>query len=220
MDANSETHRRALGLHGPRHSTSFALAALGVVLSGLSLSACSDLGEAAGDPVPDPPSSTAVSPPSPSASETEPAWTDEYSADQLDAYAAALARWQEYSDKTESIYREGRDTPEARKVFQEYDMQAAARIRSLAETYDAGELRTLQGPEAVSAEPVGITEQVVLISQCNDYSQVQVTRAGEPVADAIPEHVVTPILIEMDLVPGREWMVARVQLKDEKSCSA
>ena len=153
-------------------------------------------------------------------SPTDPPWLDDFTADEIAVYEAALARWQEYSEKSAQIYRLGRDTEAAREIFREYDMRAITRIKSLAESYDAQGLRTIQGPVPLSAKPVSVEPRVVVISQCNDYTDVQVTRAGEPVDGVTPKHLRTPITIEMDKPAGHDWMVARVQLKDEKSCSA
>lgn len=161
--------------------------------------------------------SMTTEPSSPSAEASS--WMDRFDADQLEKYEAALTRWQEYSRKTEAIYREGLDTPEAREVFREYDLQAVARIRSLAETYEAQGLRTVRGPESLSTEAISIDGSVVRLSQCNDYSRVLVTRNGKRVPGLKPQNPVTPLLIEMDRVAGGDWMVARVQLKDRTSCA-
>ena len=146
-------------------------------------------------------------------------WTDEFDEEQLERYDEALTRWQEYSRKTAVIYRKGLDTPAAREVFREYDLQAVARIRSLSETYEAQGVRTVRGPEPLSTQAISIARTVVRISQCSDYSRVLVTRDGERVQGVKPRHAVTPLLIEMDRVAGGDWMVARVQLKDRTSCA-
>ncbi|MCM0621958.1 hypothetical protein [Nocardioides bruguierae] len=148
------------------------------------------------------------------------AWRSRFSPGQLQRYDAALSRWIEYSHKTARIYRAGVDTPGARAVFAEYDMQAQLRTRALAETYDDGGVRVERGPTALDRRATSIGRQVVVIRQCNDYSRVRVTQDGEVVAGATPRHLVTPIVIEMDRPRGRDWMVARIQLKDKTSCAA
>ena len=166
-----------------------------------------------------PASPASATTPSPSQSVEAPLWQDKFDAEQLDRYDEALTRWQEYSRKTAVIYRKGLDTPEAREVFREYDLQAVARIRSLAETYEAQGVRTVRGPEPLSTQAISIGQTVVRISQCNDYSRVLVTRDGERVHGVKPQHALTPLLIEMDRVAEGDWMVARVQLKDRTPCA-
>lgn len=217
MDATSGTRLRAR-TPGARRSMPAGLGAL--MLLAPVLAACSDGAGAAGDE-----SSPSTSPAvtlsaEPTDSSSPEPWRDQFNERQIASYEAALRRWDEYSERTEQIYRAGRDTPSARAVFREYDMQAVARIKSLAETYDAQGLRTIQGPTPLSTAPVSVEPRVVLIAQCNDYSDVEVTRNGKPVEDVRPEHVQTEILIEMDKPAGHDWMVGRVQLKDETLCGA
>ncbi|WP_193604806.1 hypothetical protein [Nocardioides dongkuii] len=183
--------------------------------------ACADTGGADGSR-PDALTTTSETPSDspPSVPPDPEGWRDELTDEEIATYESALNRWQEYSDRSAQIYRIGQDSEAARAVFREYDMQAIARIRSLAETYDAQGLRTLQGPTPLSTTPLDVRSDVVVISQCNDYTDVQVTRDGRPVDGVEPSHLQTPIRIEMNKPSGRDWMVARVQLKDEKSCAA
>lgn len=209
MDTNS-------GGNGPALArTARAVAALCMVVLA---AGCAEqtTGDAA---APGSPTSPVPATPAPSQSVAAPSWTEEFDAEQLERYDEALIRWQEYSRKTAVIYRKGLDAPEAREVFREYDLQAVARIRSLAETYEAQGVRTVRGPRPLSTQAISIEQTVVRIAQCSDYSRVLVTRDGERVQGVKPRHPVTPLLIEMDRVAGGDWMVARVQLKDRTSCA-
>lgn len=220
MDANSVTHLRAHD-HRARTWNRLGLVAVGATFL-LLFCACADTGGANGSR-PDALATTAAGTPSDSPSSVPPdptSWRDELNGREIATYESALNRWKEYFERSAQIYRIGRDTEAARAVFREYDMQAIARIRGLAETYDAQGLRTLQGPTPLSTTPLNVRSDVVVISQCNDYTDVQVTRDGQPVDGVKPSHLQTPIRIEMNKPSGRDWMVARVQLKDEKSCAA
>ena len=149
-----------------------------------------------------------------------PAWHDKFTAEQIDAYEAALLRWQEYTAKGNEIYRSGRDTPQAGAVLREYSMEWQLRVRELAQVYDQGAVRIVSPESALSWKPISITDKVVVISQCTDYTNLLVTQEGEPVKGTRPDNLVTPLLIEMDKPVGRDWMVATTNLRDERPCAA
>lgn len=184
------------------------------------LAGCADSGDLPSGPAAQTTASVATSQTPSESQDASPSWRSDFDAVQLKTYEQALARWVEYSRKSVAIYRAGRDTPQAREVFREYDLQAVARIRSLAETYEAQGLRIVRGPIPLGTRAVSVEKTFVRISQCNDYSRLLVTRNGEPASDLRPKNTVTPLLIEMDRPAGSDWMVARVQLKDRSSCAA
>lgn len=187
------------------------------VLMSLVAVGCSDDGQAAK------PSAQSSSPttmaPSTSSPPTEAAWRAKFTEAQLEVYEEALGRWQEYTEKANDIYRAGEDTPEARAVLREYDMQWQGQAKILATSYAKGGVRTVTPPKSVSWRALSIKPKVVLISQCTDYTNVLVTKNGKPLAGTKPKHLVTPLVIEMDKPSHHNWMVARTELRDNKSCA-
>ena len=77
-----------------------------------------------GDDVPtaEPTETTTSATPTESTSptETDRAWQDKYTEAQLDAYEAALARYETYEDRTEPIWSEGKATDRAEALFKQY----------------------------------------------------------------------------------------------------
>ena len=201
-----------------RHTSTFAalvaVAALGT--------ACSD--DADGSTQPDPPSSaptsTATSTPTedPEPGGPPAGWEDEFTAEQLTTYNAALARYKQYRRATDPIYRDGKDTPEARALLQEYSALWQRDVVELAE-YDRGGIRTLRAPEPLWTYARSVKPTYVVIVQCTDYTNVQVTQNGEEVTGTKPKHLLTPLAIKMDKPEGR-WLFAGVSLKDRTSCAA
>jgi len=194
------------------------------VLAVLPLAGCSDdNAKGSDDPAPTAPTTT-LKPTPTTPAPTTAAWRDKYTAEQLDAYDAALARWQEYTKKTNAIYMAGRDTSEARAVFRDYSMKWQGLVKVLAETYDAGRVRKERPTKPLStrAQLVRLNADgtgSVTIWQCTDYSDVLVTQNGQPVAGTKPDHLITPLIIHMAKPEGRDWMVADTELKDKASCA-
>ena len=100
------------------------VAVVGVCALGLIASACG--GDGPADPVPtsSPSPSTVDSSsatPTPSSPTSDPdAWRSDFTSAQLDAYDAALARWDAYEARSEPIWAAGRATPAAEELFKEF----------------------------------------------------------------------------------------------------
>ena len=188
------------------------------LLMSLAAVGCSDDGQAAN------PSTTSSAPPAstPSASATpsEETWRAKFTDAQLEAYEQALGRWQEYTEKTNAIYKAGRNTPAAREVFREFSMQWQGRVGELVTRYERDGARVVRPPEGLSWQAVSARPRVVVIRQCTDYRDLLVTVKGKKLAGTQPDHLVTPLLIEMDRPIGKDWMVADTKLKDSRSCTA
>lgn len=210
------TNSGGIGRRWPRAWRALAAVGLAVTM----LSSCSKSTEAESGPS-SPTASPTASPQTtaPPPADPSPSWMSQFNGAQLARYQQALARWEAYSKQSVAIYRAGRDTPTAREVFREYDLQAVARIRSLAETYEGQGLRIARGPRPLSTKAVSVERTVVRIWQCNDYSRLLVTRNGKRASGFAPNHIVTPLIIEMDRPDGGDWMVAQVELKDRTSCA-
>lgn len=204
-----------------RRTATAALAAAAVMLGA---TGCGGADGSQGEPTP--PAASSSSPTSANDSGGPPAgWQDDFTTEQLDAYEAALFRWNEYKRETEPIYRNGKDTPEARRILKEYSFNWQSDIVELGETYDKGGVRIVRDAEPVwaMAQRVRLNRDgtgSVFISQCTDYSSIRVTQNGEELAGTKPKHPVTPLIIEM-INPGDEygWMVGETTLKDERSCA-
>ena len=174
--------------------------------------------------------------PTPSASPTSPSspateepggpptgWEDKYSADELNAYNAALARWQRYNELTEPIYKAGRDTPEARKIIREYELQWRRAISDLVQYYDKGGLRNEVPPSSLWTQAISVSLNpdgtgTVIIEQCTDYRSAVVTKDGKPAEGAIPKHPITLLAVHMAKAKGNDWKVAALKLADKTSC--
>jgi hypothetical protein len=190
------------------------------VLAALVITGCSDETTPNGSDDPTPTAPTTSSTPTP----TTPAWQAKFTAEQLEAYDAALERWQKYTEKTNEIYRVGKDTPEARAVLREYSMQWQGDVAVLADTADR-KVRIERPAKPLSWKAVSIKLNDdgtgnLIISQCTSYRDILVTQGGKPIGEAKPEHVVTALTINMSKPKGYDWMVAATDLKDKRSCAA
>lgn len=182
------------------------------------------------EPTPTPPSTSSPSPtPSPSASEPggPPAgWEDSYTTEELSAYEAALARWQRFRQLLVPLEKEGKYTAEAEKVFQEYRVAPQAGAHALRAVEANGyRFEVPYEPLWSIADSVQLSNDgaidgaVVVISQCTDYSGLQVTKDGKDVSTEVrPEHQVTVLLIQMTNLGGK-WKYIDSTLQDEESCS-
>ena len=206
------------------HPTRLAavLASTGITLA--VLVACSpDVAE----PLPPESSSSSAAEPAP----TEPAdsggppegWEDEFTDEQLQAYEAALVRWERYSQDVRPIYAKGRITPAARQFFRKNALRPQERIKFLEDIERAG-LQEVQAPEPLWAKAKSVKLRpdgtgTVFITECVDYTDIRYERDGEVVKGLKPKKPITPLITQMDKPdPQSEWLYAGTELKDSKSC--
>lgn len=158
------------------------------------------------------PSTSASSSPTSSPSPDPNAWQDQYTAAEIDAYNAALQRWQSYETRSEPIWAAGKATPAAKALFKEYWIAwqiEAARL----EMYEKNGI-TVSGLADVlwsKAKSIELTDTDtgaprVVIQQCIDPSTITVLPPAGGGTDT-PPYLRT---ITLDEPPGREFMVVRV----------
>lgn len=145
-------------------------------------------------------------------------WQKKFTRKQLNTYHAALDRWQQYSTLANDIYREGKDTPAARRVLREYHLFWQREVVILANDYDQGGLRRRVPSEPMWTYARAIKPTQVTIVQCTDYRDIEYTKNGD-VLDNRPKHPVTPLVVEMTKPAGRDWMFEGSELKDQRSCA-
>ena len=194
------------------------LVAVACLLIGVGVAACSADDAPGTRPSPSPLTESSTSTSSPSTAETPPAWESKYSPRELAQYREALRRWQEYSAKTEQIYKQGKDTPGAEAVFRQYTAIAPGLIADLKRTYDIGGLRIVRASKPISFKALSIESNRVVIGQCTDYADMVVTQNGQKVSDALPDHLHTTLRIEMEKPSGHDWTIFSIGGKDETSC--
>lgn len=144
---------------------------------------------------------------------TTPPWESEYTSTQLDAYEAALARWEAYEHRAEPIWAEGRATDRAEALFKQYFPSP------LWETY----YNRLQSYEAVDAQVEGIADvywakarsisrdgRSVVIDQCVDYRPIVSRQNGEETGR--PKWVLKPNLrsVHVSRPKGHDWLIYNV----------
>jgi len=153
---------------------------------------------------------TTQSPSSTEPSPTEAAWEDKYSEAQLDAYEAALSRYEEYETRSEPIWAEGKVTDRAEALFKQYFPSPLwqGRLRLLT-SYEAGKVR-VEGTPGVywsKARSISDSGKSVVINQCVDYTQGRTTQNGEEVE--APGWISKPNLrtITLDQPDGYDWLI-------------
>lgn len=180
------------------------------------------------EPTPTPPSSS-----SPSSTQSAPAsepggppvdWEDSYTTEELSAYEAALSRWKRYQQAVEPIDAAGKYTTEAEELYREYIVTWQTSVIQLRDAEKAG-VRVEVPPEPIwtiadSVEIKADGSGTVVLRQCTDYSKVRVTKDGIVTEEGLkPEHVVTPILIQMVTLDGK-WKYVETTIEDKTSCAA
>ncbi|GAA3524636.1 hypothetical protein GCM10022234_21720 [Aeromicrobium panaciterrae] len=202
MKSNINSDRQASftlrpGPSGARGRVTVCL--LGIALA-LTLSSCDE-----DEPAPIPTGSTPTT-----ATPTRPAWEAKYTADEIAAYEEALATWDRYQQEAEPIWKAGKVTPEAEKLFKRYFATNEQLINL--DFYEKNHLTRTGRAKVLSTEPtrikVSTTGGSVSIRQCLDASTITVTQNGETVE---PENVGPQVFtFEMGKAEGR-WIVFRLK---------
>lgn len=170
--------------HRKRRRTTTALTAV-VLTVALAASACNGGGEEPEATVP-PEASTSTPTETPTATPTKDpdAWRTKFKPAQLEAYDAALQRWEEYEARVEPIWAKGEATPAAEKLFKEYFPHPIwqDQFKQL-QTYEQVKVKTVGTPEIYWSEAKSVTKSGsgVQIRQCVDYTEVVGTQDGKPV---------------------------------------
>lgn len=203
--------------------------AAAVLAASLLLAAACGGGEPKGSPAPTSSSTLPTASSSPTTEETggpPTGWEDKYTADELEAYEAALARWQRFRQLLVPLEKEGKYTREAQTVLEEYRVSPPAGAHALRAVEKNGYRFEVANETLWSvADSVQLSKgteidgAVVVISQCTDYSGLRVTKNGQDVsAEVRPKHLETALLIKMTNLGGK-WKYIDSTLKDEESCA-
>ncbi len=193
-----------------------AVAVVGVCALGLLASACG--GDAPAEPVPtsSTSSSTDGSPsatPTSSSPTSDPdAWRADFSAAQLEAYDAALARWDAYEARSEPIWAAGRATPAAEKLFKEFFPHPVwNEYWEQLKGYAAIDVSVAGTPQVLwsKAQSVSTSRTSVEIKQCVDYTPVVRTQAGEPISRPQPKPQTRTIVLNRP--EGYDWLIYAVE---------
>lgn len=186
--------RRWVRPRGIATRTTVAVCAAAVLV----LAGCSE--DAGSSEPPQGPATTTDSPRPTEPSVTEPAWTGEYTDDELQAYDAALRRWERYEQSSEPIWSRGRATAEAKALFSEYfysptDKFMFARLRS----YEAASVKILGVATVLTSRPTRVMLRpdggAVTIKQCIDPASVTVSERGETVSGGVEHPFVRTVMM-------------------------
>lgn len=187
-------------------------AALGATVLMLGAAACGGGDNPKSDNSASPTVST--SPSSTSPSPTSDAWKKKYSAKQLKAYQAALARWNEYEQRSEPIWARGKATQAAANLFKDYFPSPfwQGQYKTLASYEQSGvKVEGTPGIYWSRAKFISKNSGSVEINQCVDYTKVTVTQHGKDPGGDVP-WLKTPQLrtISMEKPKGYDWLVYRL----------
>ena len=173
------------------------------------------------EPSPKPPETTSSAAPSP----TKPAWGSKFNAKQTAQYEAALARWTEYEQRAQPIWADGKVTPAAEKLLQEYWVTWPTQLNTL-RRMEASGITVNGSPTVLSSEPIKVTIRptatVVEFNQCIDDSTVTTaSKAGTPTGgDRTPKPFIRTIT--MTKVAKKTWLVvsATADMKKANQCDS
>lgn len=177
-----------------------------------------------GEAQPLPPADSSTNPSeSSSPNPSEPAWQDKYSQQQIDAYEAALDRFEIYEQRSEPIWRRGKATPAAEELFREFFASPAwMRAYSTLETYEQSEVKTAGTPDVLWSRAGEIRATTyVLVRQCVDHTVQTTTQYGKEVRPR--KKFQRPVIREIQLSKpkGFDWLIYRlddIQDGDAKPC--
>ena len=127
---------------------------------------------------PSPSNTTSQNGPSPSGGPGEAGggpptgWEDQFTRKQMDSYHAALRRWEQYTKLSNEIYRQGKNTPDARATLQEFSLFWQRDVVTLARDFERGGIREEVPPTPLWTYANSIEASQVAMVQCTDYSEL------------------------------------------------
>lgn len=165
------------------------------------------------EPEATPTSRTPTTTQSPSPTEpspTETAWQDKYTPAQLDAYEAALSRYEEYETRSEPIWAAGKVTDRAEALFKQYFpsplWQGRLRMLSSYEQVDV-QVEGLADVYWSRAKSISDTGFSVVLDQCVDYTTVKVTQRGEAAQPVKWQQKPNLRTITLEKPEGSDWLI-------------
>ena len=173
-----------------------------------------------------PTSATTTPPPESTSATAEPeAWRAKFSKDQLAAYERALQVWKQYGEITGAYFREPpKDLETVRRTYERFTYNAAARYDSYVETVVDGGLRVVTPPEPISYRGRSITldpkGDLVVVVQCNDYSNADYRRRGERIKPEVANSGRTTARqrIELGSDLAGTWRILEIETVD-RTCA-
>ena len=168
------------------------------------------------DPVPTPTKSATTTPTS-----TTAAWEAKYSAEELDAYRAALAQWNSYKAEIQPYNAAGKATPAAKKVYQKYLVPWQFYFKRLQQYEKAGIKIARQGKVLESEATrikLGKDGASVTIRECVDGTNVGATQNGKPLKNAFDAPQLSEVVVGE--VGGR-WLITNIPVTaKDRPCNA
>lgn len=139
-------------------------------------------------------------------------WESKFSATQLEAYEAALQRWESYESRSEPIWAKGEATPAAEKLFKEFFPHPAwmdywERLQG----YQQISVK-VSGTPAVywsKAKSVSASGRSVQVQQCVDYAPVERTQDGNEISRPAPKPQLRTIFLSQPA--GYNWLIYGVK---------
>lgn len=156
------------------------------------------------------PSPTVSTSPTEDASQASDAWKSKYTKAQLTSYEDALARWNEYEQRSAPLWARGKATEAAAKLFKSYFPSPfwQSQYRRLA-SYEQAEVKVEGTPGIYWSKAKSISDNglSVEINQCVDYTKGKTTQGGKTVN--APAWVSKPNLrtISLSKPEGHDWLI-------------
>lgn len=159
-------------------------------------------------PAPTSPSSSEPTPPAPTG------WESKYTDEELNAFDAAMRRLSDYEREAEPIWRRGKYTPEADKLFREYFITAPSQI-TLLRQFEAGEVQ-IKGVSTVlwskaKRIKLGADGASVNATQCLDGTTSRVFQHGKEVKETSKPQLRDVALDAIRREDGElRWYISRI----------
>jgi hypothetical protein len=141
---------------------------------------------------------------------TAPAWESKYTDVQLEAYEAALARWETYENRSEPIWAEGKATERAEAFFKQYfpSPQWQGYYNRLV-TYEQVDVQIEGLADVHWSKPKSVSKdgRSVVIDQCVDYTTITTTQRGELAQPVKWQQRPNLRTINLEKPEGHDWLI-------------
>lgn len=164
------------------------------------------------DPQTDPTSpTTSSSPTEPTEpSPTDTSWEKKYTKKQLDAYEAALTRWETYETRSEPIWAAGKVTERAEALFKQFFPSPIWQgYYDRLKTYQQVDVQ-IEGTPGIywsRAKSISKNGRSVVIDQCVDYTTIETTQRGEPAQPVAWQQKPNLRTLTFEKPAGYDWLI-------------
>ncbi|WP_300644523.1 hypothetical protein [Nocardioides sp.] len=156
------------------------------------------------------PSPTTSTAPTEDASEASDEWKSKYTKAQLTSYEDALARWNEYEQRSAPLWARGKATEAAAKLFKSYFPSPfwQSQYRRLA-SYEQVDVKIEGTPGIYWSKAKSISDNglSVEIQQCVDNTQIKVTQRGKPAKPVRAQQKPNLRIISLSKPEGHDWLI-------------